>query len=169
MTSNPINTKKAARRALSFSCTKCVREELARVEAAYASGALTHTGNWTEGEILDHVAKMWTMAFDGFPEHARPPLIIKLIARLMKGKFTSGKTLPAGFKLPKQASFMLPDAGTTFEVGMQRMLRVLDRVDAGERMTIESPAFGKLSHDEWIRLHLSHAQLHFGFLAIRAN
>ncbi len=166
MTPAPVNTKKAARRSLSFHCTKCVREELARLQAAHAAGTLSHTGNWTEGEILEHVAKMWMMAFDGFPESARPPLIIKLIARLMKGKFTSGKTLPPGFKLPKQARFMLPAPGTSFEVGMQKMIRVLDRIDAGERMTIPSPAFGRLTHDEWMRLHLSHAQLHFGFLFI---
>jgi hypothetical protein len=44
------------------------------------------------------------------------------------------------------------------------MRRVLDRLDGGARCTHASPAFGALSHDEWMRLHLGHAQLHLGFI-----
>ncbi len=161
-----IKTKNAPRRALSFHCTKCLRSELASLQAAHAAGTLTHTGNWSEGEILDHVAKLWEFAFDGFPEKVAPNFIIKLIARTMKGKFTSGKTLPAGFNLPKHASFMLPTSGVSFDDGLARLTRVLDRMDRGERMTVVSPAFGALTHDEWMRLHLGHAQLHIGFMAI---
>ena len=163
-----INTKRATRRTLAFHCTGCVREDLASMQQAFDAGTIAHTGNWTEGEILDHVAKMWEMAFDGFPEEGRPNFLIKIIARLMKGRMVSGKTLPAGFQLPANASFMLPAPGTSFDAGMSRMLRVLDRMDRGEQMTIESPAFGRLTHDEWMRLHLGHAQLHFGFVHPRA-
>ncbi len=167
MTTATINTKKAPRRELAFHCSGCLREELARIDEAHAAGTLTHTGNWSEGEILDHVAKMWEMAFDGFPPESTPNFAIKIIARLLKGRMVSGKTLPAGFQLPKNAQFMLPTPGTSFHAGMQRMRVVLDRLDRGEQMTVASPAFGKLSHDEWMRLHLGHAQLHFGFLALR--
>lgn len=163
-----INTKRASRRELSFHCTGCLREELASLQAAHNAGTLTYTGNWSEGEILDHVAKLWEMSFDGFPREASPNVLIRLIARLMKGKFTSGKTLPAGFNLPKRASFMMPALGASFDAGMARMMRVLDRLDRGEQMTIASPAFGRMTHDEWLRLHLGHAQLHFGFLCLKA-
>ena len=162
-----INTKKAPRRELAFHCNGCVNADLASIEAAHIAGTLAHTGNWSEGEILDHVAKMWEMAFDGFPPESTPNFAIKIIARLMKGRMTSGKTLPAGFQLPANARFMLPTTGTSFDEGMQRMRAVLGRLDRGEQMTATSPVFGKMSHDEWMRLHLGHAQLHFGFLALR--
>jgi hypothetical protein len=47
-----------------------------------------------------------------------------------------------------------------------RVRRVLDRLDSGARCTHASPAFGAMSHDEWMRLHLAHAQLHLGFVAV---
>lgn len=160
-----VNTKKAPRRELSFHCTGCLKEELARIESAHHRGTLAHTGNWTPGENLDHIAITWEFALDGPPPEARVPFIIRLIGPLMKRSFTSGKTLPSGFKIPKSASYMEPRPGCSFEDGLARLQRVLDRLDRGERMTQRSPAFGAMSHDEWMGLHLGHAQLHLGFLS----
>ena len=159
-----VNTKTAPRRELSFHCTGCLKEELARVEAAHAAGTLTHTGNWTAGENLDHIALVWEFAFDGPPAGARVPFLIRLAGPLMKRWFTTGKTLPAGFKIPQSAAYMEPRQGVAFDVALARLRRVLDRLDRGERMEQRSPAFGAMSHDEWLRLHLGHAQLHLGFL-----
>lgn len=165
MINSMINTRKAARRPLSFHCTGCLKDELARIDAAHRAGSLRQTGNWTPGENLDHVANMWEFSFDGFPPEARVPIFIRVIARLMKGRMTSGKTLPAGFQIPKGGDYMRPRAGCAFDQGMSRLQLVLDRLDRGERMTVASPAFGPLTHDEWMRLHLAHAQLHLGFVA----
>jgi hypothetical protein len=159
-----INTKKAERRELSFHCTGCLKEDLAKIEGAYRAGSLRTTGNWTAGENFDHIAIMWEYALDGSPPEAKVPFIIRLIAPLMKRSMTSGKTLPAGFKIPQSASYMQPRPGCSFEDGLARLQKVLDRLDRGEQMTHASPAFGKMSHDEWMRLHLGHAQLHLGFL-----
>lgn len=165
MSASTGNAVKAARRELSFHCTGCLKEELARIEAAQRAGTLRHTGGWTAGENLDHIAKVWEFALDGFPPDARMPLLMRLIARLMKGRMTSGKTLPAGFRIPKGGEYMLPRAGCSFADGMARLRRVVDRLDHGAQMTVASPAFGPMTHDEWMRLHLAHAQLHLGFLA----
>jgi hypothetical protein len=159
-----VDTKKAARRDLHFHCTGCLREELAAIEAAGRAGRLDHTGNWTPGEILDHVAKAWEFSIDGFPRDVRIPWYFKLMARAMKGRMTSGKTLPAGFRLGKDADFFLPVPRTSLEDGLARLRKVLDRIDAGTRCTVPSPAFGAMTHDEWMRLHLGHAQLHLGFV-----
>ena len=53
-----INTKHAERRDLSFHCTGCLKEDLAKIEAAHRAGSLRTTGNWTAGENLDHIAIM---------------------------------------------------------------------------------------------------------------
>ena len=161
----PIDTKKAPRRELSFHCTGCLKEEMARIEAAEAAGTLGHTGNWTPGEILDHIALTWEYAFDGWPAEAKPNLFIKLIARTMKGSFTSGRTLPAGFQFGSAASYLAPRPGCTVAEGLARLRRILDRLDRGEEMRAPSPAFGAMSHEENMRLELGHAQLHLGFVA----
>lgn len=160
----PINTRKAERRELAFHCTGCLKEDLVRIEAAERAGTLRTTGNWTAGEILDHVAKTVEFSIDGFPPEIRVVWPIRVIARLMKGRVTSGKTLSAGFKLPKESAAFLPSPGASTADGIARMRRVLDRLDGGARCTHASPAFGALSHDEWMRLHLGHAQLHLGFI-----
>jgi hypothetical protein len=159
-----INTKHAERRDLSFHCTGCLKEDLAQLEAGYRAGTLRTTGNWTAGENLDHIAIMWEYSLDGAPPEAKVPFIIRLIAPLMKRRATSGKTLPAGFKIPQNASYMMPRSGCSFEDGLARLRKVLDRLDRGDQMTHASPAFGKMSHDEWMGLHLGHAQLHLGFV-----
>ena len=159
-----INTRHAERRDLSFHCTGCLKEDLAQLEAGYLAGTLRTTGNWSAGENLDHIAIMWEYSLDGAPPEAKVPFIIRLIAPLMKRSMTSGKTLPAGFKIPQNASYMMPRSGCSFEDGLARLRTVLDRLDRGGQMTHASPAFGKLSHDEWMGLHLGHAQLHLGFV-----
>lgn len=159
-----IDTKKAPRRELSFHCTGCLKEDLARLEAAHRAGTLRATGNWTAGENLDHVAIAWEFALDGPPPGARVPLVVRMLAPLLKRRMTSGRTLPAGFRIPSSSSYMEPRRGCAFEDGLARLRAVLDRLDRGERMTQPSPAFGALAHDEWMGLHLGHAQLHLGFL-----
>jgi hypothetical protein len=159
-----IDTKHAERRQLSFHCTGCLKEDLGRIEASQRAGTLRTTGNWTAGENLDHIAIMWEFALDGAPPEARVPFIIRLIAPLMKRSMTSGKTLPAGFRIPSSATYMMPRPGIAFDEALARLRRVLDRLDRGEEMTHPSPAFGRMSHDEWMRLQLAHAQLHLGFV-----
>jgi hypothetical protein len=162
----PVDTRRAPRRALSFHCAGCLKEDLAKIEAAETAGTLRVTGNWTAGEILDHVAKTIEFSIDGFPSSVRVAWPVRVIARLMKGRVTSGRTLPAGFKLPKESAAFLPAPGTSTRDGLARMRRVLDRIDGGARCTHASPAFGAMSHDEWMRLHLGHAQLHLGFVQL---
>ncbi len=161
-----IDTRKATRREPSYHCTGCLKEDLARIEAAERAGTLRTTGNWTAGEILDHVAKTIEFSIDGFPPEVRVAWPIRMIGRVMKGRMTSGKTLPAGFKLPKESAAFLPKPGTSTADGLARLRRVLERLDAGARCVHPSPAFGALTHDEWMRLHLGHAQLHLGFVAV---
>ena len=165
MVNTKVNTKKAARRELSFHCTGCLKEELARIEAAHHAGKLSHTGNWSEGEIFDHLAIGMEFSIDGFPPDMKVPFVMRIMARMFKGMVTSGKTLSPGFSPPKGSEAFLPRTGVSFDQGLARLRKVIDRLDSGAKCTGVSPAFGALSHDEWMRLHLGHAQLHIGFIA----
>ena len=159
----PIRTRHASRRSLHFHCLNCVAAELDRIEAAHAAGTLTTTGNWTPGENIDHCTKLFEFALDGFPSSA--PWFVRAVASMfLRRRATSGRTAPAGFKLPKDAAYMLPMPGIPFEQSMARMRRCLARIAAGERMTRPNPLLGPMTHDEWVRMQCGHCQLHLGFL-----
>ena len=159
----PVSTRRASRRPLHFHCLNCIAAELDRIEAAHASGTLSTTGNWTPGENIDHCAKLFEFALDGFPSAA--PWFVRAIARVfLRGRATSGRTAPAGFRLPKDAAYMLPRPGISLQESMGRMRRCLARIASGERMSRPNPLFGPMTHEEWVRMQCGHCQLHLGFL-----
>ena len=56
----------------------------------------------------------------------------------------------------------LPE-NVSFEEGVARLRAALARLEKSEP-PIESPAFGKLSYDDKIKMNLRHAELHLSFL-----
>jgi len=164
-----IDTTTAPRRALRFTCLGCLRAELDRIDAAHTAGTLDKTGNWSPGEILDHCAILLETGLDGCD--ARLPWYVKAIGRVLRPFILSPKAPPMrpGIKLPKDATEILPRPGVTFEEGMMRIRRALDRLDRGERMTHPSPWLGPLAHEQWVRINLSHTQMHLGFITYPAT
>jgi Protein of unknown function (DUF1569) len=147
---------------LSFHCTGCMKSELDRVQAAEDAHTLATTGNWSAGEILDHSAKLFEVGLDGSSESLG--FLPRLMGFLFKPMILRSKAMPSGYTLPKGSPF-LPTPGVTFDQGMQRMRRVLARLDAGEKMTKPSPFLGSMTHEKWMRLNLLHSQMHMGFIA----
>lgn len=163
----PVDTKTVHRRTLRFQSLDEVITDLDAIEAALHAGTLTHTGNWSPGEVCDHLRKFFQFAIDGFPSKAPAP--VRWIARMMlkNRATTSDDPLPAGFKLPKSASELLPKPGIADLEGLQQLRTQIDRVLAGERMTQPSPLLGPLTHEEWMVLQLKHFSLHLSFLEPR--
>lgn len=160
----PVNTKQAERRELLYTSIDDLRSDLDRLDAAHAAGTLRTTGNWSAGQAMEHCSILAECAIEGFP--SSPPALVRwLCIVLLKKKALRGGSPPAGFKIPKQAAFLEPGEGTTYEEGAARLRRVFDRVTTGgERFRQDSPVFGKLSHDEWVRLQLGHSSLHMSFV-----
>lgn len=158
-----VDTRKAERRPLGFSSLADLEADLDFLERAHAEGRLRHSGNWTPGQVFQHCAIFMRCALDGFAD--RPPLLVCLIARLLfKRRAISGAPAIAGFRLPKKASFLLPDDDVSTARGLDDLRGVIGRVNAGERFTVPSPIFGRLTHEQWLRLQLGHCALHLGFL-----
>jgi hypothetical protein len=128
------------------------------------AGTLAHTGNWTPGQIFEHTGKFLGFAMDGFPTSAPEP--VRWISILMFKKKAVGTEdpIPAGFKLPKAASVMLPRDDVTDREGLEMLRANVDRVLGGEQMTHPSPIFGKLTHEEWLTIQRKHVALHLSFL-----
>ena len=140
-----------------------VSAELDRIQAAHDSGTLRAAGNWTAGQVLEHVARLMECAVDGFPRGAPAP-VRWMVILLFKKKALAGGSAPAGLKIPKGASYLAPGDDTTFEEGMGRLRGIIARVRAGERFTHDSPVFGRLTHAQWETLQSGHASLHLSFL-----
>lgn len=158
--------KAAPRRSLRFNSLDDLARDLDAIEAGHRAGTLDTTGNWTPGENLHHCAKVWAFALDGWPPDAKPPAFVKFIVKtFFRKSAVSGKPAPIGIPFPKGLEDAFgPKPGATFEEGMGAMRRGVERVRSGERFTKDSPLFGHLTHDEWLRLHLGHCAMHLSFL-----
>jgi len=159
-----INTRQADRRDVQYASLDDLRADLDAIERAHAAGTLRNTGNWSPGQVLEHLAIFMECALDGFP-HGKIPWHLRTVAKLLfKNGAVSGKPPPPGFNIPDGAAFLRPGEDTSFEAGMTRLRTCLDRLAKGDTLDHPSPLFGKLTHEEWTQLQLGHASLHLSFL-----
>lgn len=158
-----IDTKNVSEfRTLRFESLDDVRREAERIAAAERAGTLRRSGNWTAGQTFGHLATWIGFAFDGYPPSLRPPWFVRALARFGKERFLS-KPLPRGFRLPKVEGGTVGTEPLTLEEGLSRLTAALDRLDR-TAPTVANPVFGPMTHDEWKRAHLRHAELHMGYL-----
>jgi len=146
------------RRTLHFDALGDLSAELDRLESAHAADTLRSTGNWSPGQILQHLADVHRMSFEGVGFRLALPL--RVLGRLMKGRALSRGMRP-GFKAP---AGLAPDPDVDFDAALGNLREQISRCDRGQRMTQRSPILGPMSHEDWVRLHCRHAELHLGFL-----
>lgn len=171
MSRKMINTKNADRRVCAYKNIGELMADLDRIESANHAGTLRCSGNWTAGMNLEHVAKTFEYPLDGFPFKVAPPA--RWIASLLlKKRLLAGESFPAGISPPPKflikgdISAPFPSKNTTFQEGVSRLRTVLERLKNGAQFTIPSPVFGKMTHNETMKIQLSHAALHLGFMNI---
>ncbi|MEM9066571.1 MAG: DUF1569 domain-containing protein [Planctomycetota bacterium] len=159
-----IDTKTADRRELRYTSLDDLASDIEAIDASWQAGTLKTTGNWSAGQITEHVAILMECAVDGFPGKPAPWLVRKVIKMLFLKKALTGDPLPPGFKIPSQASFLTPGDNTTTEAGVAQLRTIVDRVRGGVRFTHPSPIFEKLTHEQWVMLQLGHASMHMSFI-----
>lgn len=152
-----VDTKTVqGRRSLSF---KSLDEIVADAERLASSPTTKTLGNWPLGRLFMHLAGAVNGSIDGFT--VRAPWYIRLIGPFIKSRIIN-KGMPAGFKLSKKREDKLfPPAESTQE-GLEKLRAAVERTRK-ERMTAAHPVFGKLTHEEWTRLHLRHSEMHLSF------
>jgi len=125
-----------------------------------AAGAPVVTlGKWSVGQNFSHVAIMMTRSIDGFP--AQMPWAVRFVVRMLLKRRILNKPMAAGFKAPAKAG-IVPQAAT-LEEGLAALRTAVGRLKV-EKKRAASPILGKLTAEEWDRLHCRHAELHFSFL-----
>ena len=152
-----INTKQVANR------RKVNYQSLAELQAdaeRLASNGARPLGNWSAGQIYQHLANALNGSIDGLP--GTFPWYIKVMARLFKKRFISGP-MPAGLKVPRDlAEKVMPEPIST-EEGLANLRAAIARLERDPKRA-PSPIFGPMSKEEWNTMHLSHANLHMSFL-----
>lgn len=118
-------------------------------------------GNWSLGQIFEHISKAITCSMDGFGFQA-PWFSRVFIAPFVKNAMIT-KGMKPGFKLPKRAESLLPTPAVSTEVGLESLRQSIRRFDR-EPGRQPHPFLGPLASQEWISLMLRHAELHMGFV-----
>ncbi len=126
-----------------------------------------HTvGNWSFGQICQHLAKSMDATIDGFGFKA-PWWARWFIAPFVKNSFFI-KPMNPGFKLPKAGAALLPDDSVTGEDGLRQLNAAVERL-SHETPTAPHPFFGKLASEEIIQLPLRHCEMHMSFIVPGEN
>ncbi len=153
--------KVTGRRTLRFNSPGEMEADVAKLVEAERAGRLTHVGNWTLGQALNHLGVWATFAFEEHP--LKPPFFVRWIVGMRKNTYINVK-LPAGVSIPKVegGTVACEPAPRVWKKGLDRFNSAWARLKK-ERPTRPNVIFGPLSHQEWINLNLRHAELHLSF------
>jgi hypothetical protein len=159
----PINTKRAPRRTLRFNSIDEAIAEIDRIVAAEQAGTLRSTGNWSAGQVFNHIATWLNYSWDGFPPLVNAPFFVRAILRMMRKRYIH-KPTGAGVKIPGLPGGTLGTEPCSTEEGARNLKAALLRLKNGEPAKFHSPAFGPLTEHERTQFQLRHCELHMGFL-----
>lgn len=144
------------RRKLTF---RSFDEVLVDAERLVSSPNTKMLGNWPLSHLLTHLATGINGSIDGISGKA--PWFLRLIGPFVKRRIIKNGMSP-GFKVPKaREADSFPPASSPQEA-LQKLRAAVGRLKQ-ERMTARNPVFGKMTHEEWTRLHLRHAEMHLSF------
>jgi hypothetical protein len=124
-----------------------------------ASRPTRQLGNWSLGEICEHLASAMNMAVDGPP--FKPSWLIRIVGPLIKKRYLSRPFKP-GFKLPSNATALMP-SGADADKGIAALARAIERI----QRTIDRkphPVFGRMTNEEWDRMQYLHSAMHSSFI-----
>lgn len=156
-----VDTKTAPRRELDF---PTLSDALADAESV-AAGPHETTGNWSFGQILEHLARSIDANLDGV--EAKPPLPLRLFGPLMypmMKRMVFGKAMVPGFTLPARFRPQFnPDGDPPLEEALAHYRNAVERANATTELK-KHPFFGIMSMEEFNTLHTRHAALHLSFV-----
>jgi hypothetical protein len=153
----PVDTRHVpGRRQLHFTSLEAMLADAERMVMAPNTKTL---GNWPLEQLLTHLTLAMNSSIDGIS--ARAPWFIRLLGPAIKRRVLTRGMSP-GFKLPKQVESRFFPAATSAGDALEEFRSAVGRVRQ-EKMTAIHPVFGRITHDEWLRLHLRHAEMHLSF------
>ena len=150
------------RRDLHFTTLDEVREDI----ESLAAGSYVTVGKWSFAQILEHLGSSLNASIDGFPFKGSW-FVRWIIAPFIKNSILT-KQMKPGFALPKKFSSYLPSLDCTMEESLPKVLTAIKRFET-ETPGADHPFFGTMASEEWMCLHLRHAELHLSFVVPTAT
>jgi hypothetical protein len=144
----------ADRRTLEFARLDEVMPEVDRLLAGHAT-----VGNWSLGQICNHLAGMYRMSVEGFGVQM-PWLFRATLGRVFKKKIFAERRMKAGIKVPER---FLPKPGLDDRAEAEALRASIAHYRAHPEPRAPHPFFGQLTGDEWDRVHLIHSAHHLSF------
>ncbi len=153
-----INTKKVTgRRRLRFERLEDIEEDARRL----AAGKVNQLGNWSLGQVLNHLATVMHQSIDGVP--MRVAWWMRLLGPMIKKRLIT-RGMPAGFKIPQESvKAMVAQSGVSADEGLIALREAIERLESETRRS-PHPVFGDLTCEEWDQVHMRHAELHLSFV-----
>lgn len=157
-----IDTRKVTdRRPLRFESLAAAIDDAERLAHAERRGTLRTTGNWTLGQAIGHLA-FWARApLEGYPGMSRAPWFIRLLVKPFKN-WLINKKLPAGGRIPKVPGGTYGIDVLPTDEAMELLRTAFARLER-ESPQVPNVVLGPLTHDEWKKLNVRHAELHLSF------
>jgi Protein of unknown function (DUF1569) len=157
-----VNTRSVKnRRHLRFESFDQVVRDAELLAEAERAGTLRALGNWKLGQAIGHLANWARYPLDGYPPLPTPPWLLRVIVPLLKGRFLN-KGLPAGARIPSVPEGTFGAEPMETDQALAALREALPRLQS-QMPAIPNPILGPLTHDEWIKLNLRHAELHLSF------
>ena len=149
------------RRTLRFDSIDQALEDIYRLAAAGSEGKLHSSGRWSLGQSLNHLATWINYAYEGFP--IKIPFFLRWLGPFIKKRALS-KAMKPGIRIPGIPGGTLAIEDVPTAEALPRLRRSFARLSS-QAPTAPHPIFGPLSQQEWIAMHLRHAELHLSFLS----
>jgi hypothetical protein len=118
-----------------------------------------YLGNWSLGQVCEHLAKAIEYMVDGAP--FRAPWVIRTVGPWIKKRIISRPMKP-GFRLPKSAAAYLPE-NSDAAVGIARLEQAIERYRQAAVLKPHS-IFGTMTREEVDQLNFRHAEMHLSFI-----
>lgn len=160
---NAVKTSKVSdRRKLSFTTMAEILGDIEMLDAVVKEGkTISATGNWTPAQIIEHVLFIIDCSMDGFDFKA--PLIFRIFGKFARS-FILNKPMKPGITLPAKMSMVIASPKSTWPDAVSHARKAILRVEAGKYMAKPSPLLGKMAHQDWVKLHCRHAEMHLSFI-----
>jgi hypothetical protein len=162
-TQTPIDAAKfKPRPTLHFETLELALARAERAAAAERAGELQMLGNWSLGQICNHLATWIDYGFAGAP--LRVPWLLRRLMPLLK-RLVLSRPMRSGSTIPGVPGGTLVTERAETAPALEHLRRSIERLIA-ECPQKPNALFGPLSHAQWIQLTLRHCELHLSFAEI---
>jgi len=146
-------TEKGGRRVLSFSSVSEVVPEVRRLTPSHRV-----VGNWSLGQICDHLARSFLGSMEGFDlsRHRLKRFFIK--KRMLE--FALNKGIPIGWTVD---SNLTPLPAVALDEAVDALDRAVRRYENHRGRLHPHPLFGNMPRETWDRIHCVHCAHHLSF------